>query len=375
MPSKAELTAAEYDTVEALPASARALLGGDFFSTPAWYRTVIAAGLPDGARAVLLVLSGEAGSAGLFPMMVSSGRTGALSTPYTCLWRPMLAPGLNNTQSAQLWRGFAAWCRGHATVRLEALDEAQARAITAALVGTGLVTLRFNHFANWHEERVRDWPSYLAGRPGAVREAVRRRSRQLLAQGAAFRIVRTPDEIDAGIAAYEQVYATSWKAPEPYPAFNGVLMRACAAEGSLRLGLLRVQERVLAAQIWVVRQDWAAVLKLAHDEDARALSPGTVLTAMMIEHLMAREGVRTLDFGRGDDPYKQSWTTKRRQRVGLLLANMRRPAGLRAVAQHLAGRAKRQANLQKFFASFFQERRTFFRKTGRAVPAPPDRPP
>ncbi len=343
MPSKAELTAAEYDTVDALPASARALMGADFFSSAAWYRTVIAAGLPPRARAVLLVLTGQAAAAALFPMMVWPGGAGALSTPYTCLWRPLLAPGLDGPQTAQVWRGFAAWCRRRATVRLEALDAAQAEAIAVALRGTGLVPLRFVHFGNWHEAHVADWPSTLAARPGAVREAVRRRTKQLMAQGAAFDIVQAPAEVEAGIAAYEAVYATSWKEPEPYPDFNAVLMRACAADGSLRLGLLRVPPRVLAAQIWVVRQDWAAVLKLAHDEAARAHSPGTVLTALMIEHLIAQDGVRALDFGRGDDAYKQSWTSKRRQRVGLVLANVATLAGLREVARHAGGSIRRRA--------------------------------
>jgi hypothetical protein len=355
MRSSPDLTAREYDTVEALPESARALLGGDFFSGEAWYSTVVAAGLPAGGRAVLLVFSDAARAMALFPMMVSAAGASALSTPYTCLWRPLLAPGID---ARMVWRGFAAWCRRRAAVRLEALDGAEADVITAALVGTGLVPLRFDHFGNWHAAAVRDWTSYFAGRPGAVREAVRRRTKRLLAAGAHFQIVRAPDEAEAGIAAYETVYAASWKAAEPFPDFNAALMRACAADGSLRLGLLRLDGRILAAQIWVVREDWAAVLKLAHDERARAQSPGTVLTAMMIEHLIERDGVRALDFGRGDDAYKADWTAERRQRMGLLLVDPRTVAGLALLAQHLAGRIRRKAKKQKFFASFFQERRT-----------------
>jgi CelD/BcsL family acetyltransferase involved in cellulose biosynthesis len=82
------------------------------------------------------------------------------------------------------------------------------------------------------------------------------------------------------------------------------------------------------------------VLKLAHDETFKAYSPGTVLTAWMIRHMIERERVSALDFGRGDDPYKQGWVAERRQRVGVLLINPCRPGGLIALARHGLGRIK-----------------------------------
>jgi CelD/BcsL family acetyltransferase involved in cellulose biosynthesis len=89
----------------------------------------------------------------------------------------------------------------------------------------------------------------------------------------------------------------------------------------------------LAAQMWVVRATWAAVLKLAHDENAKALSPGTVLTAAMTRTLIEQDGVTELDFGRGDDDYKAAWTGARRQRVGVVLANPWRAAGAAAIVR------------------------------------------
>jgi CelD/BcsL family acetyltransferase involved in cellulose biosynthesis len=81
-------------------------------------------------------------------------------------------------------------------------------------------------------------------------------------------------------------------------------------------------------------------MKLAHDSAHDALSPGTLLTARMIEELIA-DGVEAIDFGRGDDPYKQLWATERRQRIGLMLINPRRVRGLAALARHDAGVALR----------------------------------
>ena len=60
------------------------------------------------------------------------------------------------------------------------------------------------------------------------------------------------------------------------------------------------------------------MLKLAHDEAFKAHSPGTVLTALMLRHLLDQEHVARIDFGRGDDAYKQGWAVERRQqRIGV----------------------------------------------------------
>ena len=82
-------------------------------------------------------------------------------------------------------------------------------------------------------------------------------------------------------------------------------------------------------------------MKLAHDEAEASLSPGTLLTAAIIERLMKQEELTEIDFGRGDDPYKQLWTGYRRQRIGLLIANPRRLSSWRTLARHDVGRAVR----------------------------------
>ena len=85
------------------------------------------------------------------------------------------------------------------------------------------------------------------------------------------------------------------------------------------------------------------MLKLAHAEAARAASPGTVLTALLIRHLLEEDGVQELDFGRGDDDYKRLWVGTRRQRIGLILADPLHPMGLVALARQVVGRWRRQA--------------------------------
>jgi CelD/BcsL family acetyltransferase involved in cellulose biosynthesis len=141
-----------------------------------------------------------------------------------------------------------------------------------------------------------------------------------------------------GIGAFEAVYARSWKVPEPYPAFNAAQIKAAGALGLARVGVWWIGETPAAAQFWIVERRCATVLKLAHDEAFKEYSPGTLLTAWMIRHMIEHEQVSELDFGRGDDAYKRDWVAVRRQRVGVLLINPRRPRGMLALARHTLGR-------------------------------------
>ena len=115
-------------------------------------------------------------------------------------------------------------------------------------------------------------------------------------------------------------------------------MGAMAERGWLRLGVWSVGTEPVAVQFWVVHAGQAIVLKLAHDQALKALSPGTVLTALMLRHLLDNEHVAWIDFGRGDDAYKEGWAVERRQRVGVLLVDPWRPAGLVALLRHASGR-------------------------------------
>ena len=275
-----------------------------------------------------------------------------LTTPYTVLYQPLTAPGLDAAGLRAVGGALGRACRAWSTLRLDALD-ADWPGLDPLLAGAraaGLVAQRFDHFGNWYEDvSGRGWDEYLAGRPGDLRETIRRKTRACARDPrVSLEMVRAPDAapdapsdaLGSAIAAYEEVYARSWKEPEPFPRFGPGLMRAAARAGALRVGVLRVNGRPVAAQYWTVCDGAATVLKLAHDEAFKSLSPGTVLTAHLIRGLLD-EGVSGLDFGRGDDGYKRAWAGRRRQRVGVLLINPRRPAGLAALGRLAAGGLRR----------------------------------
>lgn len=328
-----------------LPAAASGLFAAaGVFGSLAWWRTVVAWAMPEGTRPCFLLCRRGEMPAAVFPLRqpARGGALASLTTPYSCRYAPLLAAGLDSATRSAVFAAFARYCRGWSTMRLDAVAEdwAELADCVAGARAAGLVVVRFAHFGNWHEDvRGLDWAAYLGRRPGALRETIRRKLRRAdRRQGARFSVVRGGTTLEAGIAAYEAVYARSWKPAEPFPRFNAALMRALAAVGMLRLGLWQIGETPVAAQFWVVEQGRATVLKLAHDEAFQAESPGTVLTALMLRSLLDEERVGEIDFGRGDDAYKQGWAAQRRQRIGLVLVNPRRPAGLAFLARHEAGR-------------------------------------
>jgi hypothetical protein len=342
----ADLTVVAVSTVEALPAEARALLdaAADLFASTWWWKVAVAHAMPVGGAAVFLVVGTPRQILAVVPMLRSGLHLDSFTTPYTCAYTPVVAVGLDRQTRIAAMAAVARFVRFAGVARLDALP-AEWDDLTDLEAGArraGLLPLRFNHFGNRFEDvGGLDWAAYLQHRPGALRETIRRRMRRAeKLDGARFDLFTRPDQVDRAAGAFESVYGRSWKDAEPYPAFNVALMQAVAPLGLLRLGVWSVGPVAVAVQFWVVKDGHAIVLKLAHDQAFRPHSPGTVLTALMLRHLLDTEHVTQIDFGRGDDDYKQGWAAQRRQRIGLLLVDPRRPAGVAALLRHAAGRVR-----------------------------------
>jgi hypothetical protein len=136
-------------------------------------------------------------------------------------------------------------------------------------------------------------------------------------------------------AAYEAIYAASWKPEEGAPQFLRHFAEAEGAAGRLRLGLARANGQVVAAQFWTVEGGTAWIHKLAHLPDATGLSPGTVLTAALVEQAIDRDRVATIDFGTGNDPYKRDWMEVVRPRYRIDALNRANPRAWPHLARRL----------------------------------------
>ena len=214
-----------------------------FFDTPVWWRSVVEAGMAEGDMPCFLLC--RDGSRPVAMLALRRGDAGrrleSLTNPYTCLYAPRLASGLDAAMLRAIGRCLAGFCKAWPVVRLDAMaeDTPGMEGVLAGMREGGLLARRFNHFGNWHAAVAGlDWAAYLASRRGALRETIRRRMRRAERDGIRFEIVREGAGLEAGIAAYESVYARSWKTAEPFPQFNPVMMRHAAEAGMLRLGLL-----------------------------------------------------------------------------------------------------------------------------------------
>jgi CelD/BcsL family acetyltransferase involved in cellulose biosynthesis len=340
-----------FGSLAALPPDASALLdqAPGLFEGMRWWQVVVGHAMPEGAEPAFVVISEAGRIAAVLPMRRDPrpGGLSSLTTPYSCEYRPLFAAGLDHTARVGAMSAFARFCREFGAVRLDALPAEWDGIgdLTAGARSAGLQVLRFDHFGNWCEDVAGvEWPAYLLARPGALRETIGRRLRRAEKLGdARFELLADAAEMDRAAEAFEAVYRRSWKEPEPFPNFNVALMRSMAEAGLLRFGLWSLATQPVAVQLWVVHGGCAYVLKLAHDEAFKVHSPGTVLTALMLRHMLDEEHVVRIDFGRGDDAYKQGWANTRRQRIGVVLVNPWRTTGAAELLRHVAGRVRAAA--------------------------------
>ncbi len=330
-----------------------------FYTLP-WYRNFIQSALAPNerlriyavdtpmksgtARAVLLMRYSDSGASSQGPRTLSG-----LSNYYTSLFGPIIEPGESDTQ--KILGTIAAAIAGD-EMRWDVIDLHPLAADTpvfaslvAAFRSAGLLTQTYFCFGNWYLSlRGRSYAEYFGKLPSQLKNTIRRKNEQLK-KSLKSRIViyRDVADLDEALRAYEVIYATSWKIPEPNPEFIRGLCRTSAALGWLRLGVVYFDDQPIAAQIWIVNGGIANIYKLAYDAHYAKLSAGSVLSAHLMEYVIDVDKVREVDYLTGDDAYKKDWMSERRERWGIVAFNPRTPRGLFAAALHIGGRATKRA--------------------------------
>lgn len=250
-------------------------------------------------------------------------RIESLTNYYTALFAPAIAEGMQAGDLVPLIRSLLASGRRIASVRLAPLDpmSREFTLLREAFVCAGVPVFPRFCFGNWYLRQVDDWAHYFDSRDGALRSTLRRMGQRFAMQGGRLEIISGPERLAEGITAFVKCYRASWKRQEPYPGFVPGLIELCARRGWLRLGVAWLGHQPVAAQLWIVANGRAEIYKLAHDMQFSRYSPGTLLTAQLLQHVCEEDRVSEVDYLIGDDHYKRLWMSHRRERWGLAAYN------------------------------------------------------
>ncbi|MCZ8174285.1 MAG: GNAT family N-acetyltransferase [Burkholderiaceae bacterium] len=263
------------------------------------------------------------------PLLRTGGSIGSLANWYSTRWLPGLAPGTIGADLVDLVEQLRVGLGRPPRLTFAPLlaGSRELAVLHDALVAGGYRVERYVAHGNWHLPVVTDWTSYLASRNGPLRSTIKRMTRQCLERGGRIEVIYDGARLEAGIEAYQAVYARSWKQAEPQQDFMPEMMRWCASRGWLRLGVLWSGEKPVAAQVWVVAHGRASIYKIAYDEAHAASRPGTVLTAHLMKLAIEEDRVHEVDYLTGDDNYKRDWMSHRRELHGLVAYDIRQWRG------------------------------------------------
>ncbi|HEV8698075.1 MAG TPA: GNAT family N-acetyltransferase [Candidatus Limnocylindrales bacterium] len=160
---------------------------------------------------------------------------------------------------------------------------------------------------------VDDIEAYLATLGKKERHEVRRKVRRAEAVGE-VRLRESTDPL-VELDAFIDLHQKRWGADGLFPPTKGGdqsrvfirrLFELFGPDGGLGLTFLTVGDHGIASGIHFETRDGLLFYNAGIDPDARALSPGVLLTYAYIRRSLDR-GLRRFDFLRGDEPYKYEW--------------------------------------------------------------------
>jgi len=139
--------------------------------------------------------------------------------------------------------------------------------------------------------------------------------------------------LDAVLHDYEKIYEHSWKPEEGHPEFIRKICHWALEKGWLRLGILYIDDKPAAAQIWFVVGKTASIFKLAYDKNYKSLSVGSILTEFLMQHVIDLDKVEKVDFLIGDEPYKNDWMSHQGKRYSISIYNKKTLKGWLYIAR------------------------------------------
>jgi hypothetical protein len=257
------------------------------------------------ARPIVARAWSEVGTAWLFLTVRSATHAVSLSNWYSFAYRPIFS----EAPDANLLKAIAKRLRKARSIppclTLTPVPRADGSSdlILRSFRSAGWIAMRHQSSTSWIANVAgKNFDDYWAGRPGQLRNTYQRKAKKTAISTEVKTLFSEEDW-----TAYESVYGDSWKPDEGAAQFLKDMAIEKSALGCYRLGLAYHEDRVVAAQFWIVSQGVAYIHKLAHCESAKELSPGTILSVALFRHVIDLDHVQKIDFGTGNDKYKADW--------------------------------------------------------------------
>lgn len=203
------------------------------------------------------------------------------------------------------------------SIEVTPLYPKQAITLKSLQATTPVSVLIYNFSANFSSE-FRTFEHYWSNRPSFLRNTHKRKLKALSGQ---FKIEIHSKLTDEVKKDYWQIYAQSWKLPEPSKEFINWLMQWADANNRLRLGILKINDQAAAFQLWLLESDTAYIFKLAQDKSKDNFSPGTILMEHMIRNLALQDKICRIDFLLGTDNFKNIWMEEHVEVTGAEIIN------------------------------------------------------
>ena len=192
-----------------------------------------------------------------------------------------------------------------------------------AFKDAGMPVCTYDYAGNWMEDTSHlDYQRYLKNRSKSIRKGTQRKKRRLQeTHDIRFEIITEELQAEKAIALFDAVYTKSWKEPDYFNDFTPGLIRTCAEQGTLRLGVLYVDGEAASVEMCIVANKQATFAKSAYDPKYSDYSVSSILLLHVIEHVITTDQVQQISFGVFDDPYKKSWCKQRNELWGVVAFN------------------------------------------------------
>lgn len=295
-----------------------------FFSQQ-WFENLIATALKDEHEVLFACVVESDGNKvlAILPLLKRDNKEwSSLSHSYSSLYTILLEKNEQTGVLNCLAQGLKQLPFTYLTLEPVAEDDKDINRLQQALEAINIPCYRNHRYYNWfHQIQGQSFAEYMEDRPSRVRNTVARKQRKLEREFNYEIRLHSDNNIERALSDYHDIYKVSWKANEQYEEIVKGLTGRFSKSGWTRLAILYIEGKPIAAHLWFVVGRKASIFRLVYDQDWKQYSPGTVLMAYLLEHVIDTDKVEEIDFLTGNDRYKQDWMSERRERWMLVCFN------------------------------------------------------